>query len=87
MKIIDACGLLLIFLCGFMIGGVIATINSKDPSPMFHYMDKVVVTDGFFKGQEGTVKDFSVSFGQIKYLVSRENGANFVDEESLSFKK
>ena len=84
MKTAEACGILLIFLCGSMVGGIIAIgTNSKKQSPIFHYMDNVVVTDGFFKGQKGTVKDFNVSLGQIKYLVSRENGANFVDEEDL----
>ena len=64
---------------GIFLGSIIA--DSRNPPPKFHYKDRVLVIDGFYKGESGVVNDMNTFSGKNKYYI--EGGKGFINEDDL----
>jgi hypothetical protein len=51
--------------------------------PKYQKSDRVRITSGANKGKTGVVIDWVISGGTLLYLVERENGASWVEQDQI----
>lgn len=69
----------------FLIMGIIVFINMVIPisKPAYQYKDKVIVTDGFFKGQHGYVSSIKDGFTNEYAVKTEKDILLFIKEHQL----
>lgn len=80
--LLDIFLLALIFIIIFSF--VIAIMSLDSSGPVYKYKDRVIVTDGFYKGQSGYVSHFDGGIASHKYAIKTEDDTLlFIDERDL----